>query len=162
MLPSTYGPQLPSWIWAGLKLVCKQLNLAEVLQLGSQNLVIKSKMISGLLAGKLNSGGLRNDVKMILRGPCCEEIQASWKSHVKCSAQPLQLWVQPIASTNYQTHLHSSSPLCSGQLSLCTFPAEASDKGQTQIVLAVVSIHYRHTESMSLFFKSLLWGDFIT
>lgn len=55
-------------------LVCKQLKLAEVMQHDSQDLVIKSNITSGLLAVKLNLGALRNDVKTILRVPCCEEI----------------------------------------------------------------------------------------
>ena len=59
-----------------------------------------------------------------------------------------QLWSQLTASINHQTCLHNTRPLCSSHLSVCIFLT--SDMGQIQFVPAILSIHYRSAESMSL------------
>lgn len=122
---------LPSpWIWNSGQLVYNQLNLAEVIRDGFQDLVIRSNTVSGLLAGKLAFGVLSHDVRTVLREPRCEEVQASWGCHGKRSGWLLSLGPRQQPASTIRSIYIIPDPLCLSHLSVYTLPTEASFVGQ--------------------------------
>lgn len=112
---------------------------------------------------KLPFGALSHDIRTVLRVPCCEEIQASWRGYVTYSSQ-LQLWSQRVAGVDHQTPLDNSSHLCSSHLCFCTFQLRLQVWDSSCYTLYTVQTHRIHKLSLLKchYFRMLCYTAVVT